>query len=776
MTLAGLTGDHLAVFVRNNVMWVVAEGESPSVQTKISGTGSRDLGAVDRMQVAGATVFRVPVPANLNPIVSHPQKDWEIGLSRTPDPGALPDSAVVDDRGYLALNLAVAAPGAPITVTDPDAGDTLVIIPTPLKTAYGAARRFAEFEILATVQGVVVAPKADQVAVIADNDSVMVSTPAGLKLSAIPKRIASVAGASAMGMPLATSGLAEIHDERVLLDWSGWRLPTPNPDEARRQMEHNAAALQGRDRAAVLVDLARLMMSEGRAPEALGYLGLALSLKPDLEARDDVHILRGAALVQLGRDDQASADLTASGVEGTRDGVLWRGLSESQEGHWPEAYAHFRPVVERLSTYPDGLYRPLAFAAVEAAIRKHDIALSKTLIAQLRQRPAIAGSAAALGYFDGQVAELEGKDDAAQAAWKPVLESRDQYYRTRAELASVTASLQAKTITPETALARLDRLRFAWRGDGFEVEVLNALAAIANDAKNYEVVLETWRRIAAIAGPGPIADDMHDRLAELFRKLFIEGGSDELPPLRALALFDSMHDLAPSGPDGDKALDRLAERMVQMDLLGQAADIIEGEAGRQQDVAGKAQLDTRVAALRLLDGKPELALRALDSSEDDKLPADLKTKRKLLRAHAFSKQGRIDDALNLLGTDYGRDADELRVDVAWGAGRWAVAASALGRLSGPAPTQGAIDEAKAALVLRRAVALNLGQDAAGMAVLRRDFSPAFAQGAHTAQFEILTRPVGDGGLANIDIIKSQIAEVDLFKDFLANYRGHPGGV
>ena len=59
--------------------------------------------------------------------------------------------------------------------------------------------------------------------------------------------------------------------------------------------------------------------------------------------------------------------------------------------------------------------------------------------------------------------------------------------------------------------------------------------------------------------------------------------------------------------------------------------------------------------------------------------------------------------------------------------------------------------------------------------LRRDFAPLFAQGPQAAQFEILTRPTGDGGLANLNIIKSQIAEVDLFKDFLANYREHPGG-
>lgn len=776
IVLPGLAGDHLAVFVRNGQLWILAEGENGAVQPKISGTGSRDFGTIERMQVAGATVFRVLVPTALNPIVSHGDKDWEISLSHTPETLPLPGSGIVDDRGYLALNMAVPGAGAPITVTDPDVGDTLVVVTTPLKTAYGKTRRFVDFDVLAAVQGVVVVPKAEGVAVIADEDHVMVSTPSGLRLSAIPQRVGRDSAAASTAMALATPTANEVRDDRVLLDWVGWRLPVANPDEARRDLEHHAAVVDKKERAAALLDLARLMLSQGLAPETLGYLELALELVPDLDARDDIHMLRGAALVLLGHGDQAQADLTRAGIEGTRDSVLWRGLAAAQAGNWPEASAHFHPVRERMSAYPDVLYRPLALAAIEAAIRKHEVAISKQLVAQLRGRPgAMKSTSPAFGYFVGQIAELEGNDVAAEAAWRPVLESRDQYYRTRTELASILASVKAKTVDDKAAVERLDRLHYAWRGDGFETEVLRALAGIADEAKDFEAMLTAWRRIAAIAGSGPMADEAHDKLVEIFRQLFIESGSDSLPPLRALALFDEMHDLAPGGPDGDKALDRLAERMVQMDLLDQAADIIEGEAGRQPNPVGKAQLDARAAALRLLEGKPELALRALDASENEQLSADLKSNRRLLRARAFSKLNRFDDALNLLGMDQGPIADDLRVEIGWAAQRWHVASDALGRLAGPPPASGKLDDATAGLVLRRAVALNLGQDVAGLAVLRRDFAPLFGQGPLAARFEVLTRPSGAGNLANLDIIKSQIAEVDLFKDFLANYRGHPGG-
>jgi hypothetical protein len=135
---------------------------------------------------------------------------------------------------------------------------------------------------------------------------------------------------------------------------------------------------------------------------------------------------------------------------------------------------------------------------------------------------------------------------------------------------------------------------------------------------------------------------------------------------------------------------------------------------------------------------------------------------------------RVEDALALLGNDTSKPADDLRVDVAWAGQRWHIASEALGRLVGP-PPPGTLDESKAALVLRRAVALNMAEDSAGLAVLRRDFAAAFAQDKHASEFEVLTRPNGDGALANLGIIKSEIAVVDMFKDFLATYRGHPSG-
>ena len=771
ITLGGFPNG-LAVFERGGVLWLVANGEDATALPKISGSNHKDFDSLERVTVPGATVFRLTFKSAVVPTVSHAGNVWQVALAAKAEHAPpIADSAISDETGRTALAIAIPGPGKPVSLTDVETGDALTVVPTGAGTGYGAARRFAEFELLPAAQGVVVRALADGLTVTADTDGISIGTQRGLKLADPPDRVIA-------SVPVATEAPVEMikANGRVLLDWQAWHLPTPKPEDLRRDLERRAALAAESARAPLLIDLARLMLATGKWPETLGYIDLALTLDSGLDARDDIRTLRGAALALAGRGAQAESDLSRPGITETGDGLLWRGLDAAHDGKWRDAMVDFHAGLERLATYPDPTYRPLAVAATEAAIRGGNVAMAKLLVQQIRDRKAVAAVVGdALGYFDGRIAQAEGNSDGALAAWKPVTEGHEQYYRTRAEMAYVAAALKAKKMEPNEVIARLDRLRFAWRGDAFENEVLEALGQTASDANDYETAHTAFRVAAKLAGTGPVADLAHTRLVAMFHTLFIDGAADAMPPLRARALYNSMRDLAPTGPDGDKALDRLAERMVQMDLLSQAADVVEGQAEHQPDAVVKAQLGARAAALRLLDGKPELALRVLDASEADSLAADLKTNRRLLRTRALSKAGRIDDALQILGNDSTPAADALRVDIGWAAQRWRIAADALGRLIGPIGSGGHLDDAKADLVVRRAVALNLLPDAAGLATLRRDFAPVLEGTKSAAKFEVLTRPAGDGNLANISIIRSEIAEVDMFKDFLAAYRGTPGG-
>ena len=128
----------------------------------------------------------------------------------------------------------------------------------------------------------------------------------------------------------------------------------------------------------------------------------------------------------------------------------------------------------------------------------------------------------------------------------------------------------------------------------FAVEELNAAEKVTN-TRNYD---ET---IATADGVHPVGDQQ----IKTGSRVPIATGSYGSNPSSANTQFQYI-DL---GVNVD-----VRDASEHGNMLGLRLKVEISSIARQTEVAGKAQLDTRVAALRLLDGKPELALRALLAS------------------------------------------------------------------------------------------------------------------------------------------------------------------
>ena len=56
-------------------------------------------------------------------------------------------------------------------------------------------------------------------------------------------------------------------------------------------------------------------------------------------------------------------------------------------------------------------------------------------------------------------------------------------------------------------------------------------------------------------------------MPQLFRKLYLEGESEKLPPIAALALYNDFSEMTPDGEDGDTVINKLAEFIKDKKLL-----------------------------------------------------------------------------------------------------------------------------------------------------------------------------------------------------------------
>jgi hypothetical protein len=142
-----------------------------------------------------------------------------------------------------------------------------------------------------------------------------------------------------------------------------------------------------------------------------------------------------------------------------------------------------------------------------------------------------------------------------------------------------------------------------------------------------------------------------DASAALFAEVFLSPKGEDLPP---------------TGRRGDEMIRRLPDRLIAVDLLDQARELLQYQVEHRLEVAARAQVATRLATNR----KPDRAIAALRSTRIADLSGELRTQRLLLEGRAQSDVGRHSLALDVISNISGREAIRLRSDAYWAARQW----------------------------------------------------------------------------------------------------------
>jgi hypothetical protein len=250
----------------------------------------------------------------------------------------------------------------------------------------------------------------------------------------------------------------------------------------------------------------------------------------------------------------------------------------------------------------------------------------------------------------------------------------------------------------------------------------------------------------------------------MFRKFYLDGEADTLEPVVALGLYNEFRELTPTNEDGDRMIRQLSERLIKVDLLGEAAGLLDHQVQFRLKGPEKARVGARLAEVQLLDRKPTEALATLDRTREEGLTPQLSEHRRHLRATALLDAERYDDALTGIAGDFGDEFDMLRAQIYWRAANWQKASRALARLTGPLDP-GKLQDRDAELLLRRAVSLGLAGDRKGMQFLRERFGAAMEKSREAAAF----KAVAGGKLLQADdyaALARRASELDTFRAFM----------
>lgn len=704
------------------------------------------------------TVLRFPVPQgrliDLNAVTTGRGSAWELSAGETLSPSDTIDLARrPDPAGRIGVSLALPRPGA-ATWLDLD-GERVAVVASSAQRPVGnpKSRRFVDFEILPSRHGLAVLAGADDLEVRPELDAVTVGRAGGLAASGAARKADPV---------LAEVGTLTIAREA----WD--RARAGNVRDTLRGLANAAAAATPSERGPARLALARAYLANRLEPEGLAALEAATADDPILASQREAALLRGLALVRFGRNADAQKALSVPLLADDPEAALWRAVASAGAGDWKAAETGFLKVLPLANRYPADLTQFIRAAAAESAIETGDTETAAARAEDARDLP--AGIRDRLAMVRARVAEATGQTEAALDAYARLEQAAVRPVSAEASLRGALLARSAGKLTPDAAIERLERLALTWHGGPVEGGITAGLARLYLGAGRWRDAFTAVRRANALAPNAESSEALSREAQAAFESLYLTEAGASLPGIQAVALFFDFRELSPIGRRGDEVVRRLADRLVSLDLLDSAADLLQYQIDNRLTGPARAAVAARLATVRLMDDKPMRALQVLDATDLPELPGELKRARGLIRARALSDLTRTDLALETLEDESGPDIERLRADIYWGARRWREAGEAHEGLLGEAWRSGQpLDEQARADVVRAAIAYDLAGEAIGLERLKAKFSETMAASPDARTFALLTgaNPTRAPGFR---AIAARATKAETLSSFLAEYR------
>ena len=235
----------------------------------------------------------------------------------------------------------------------------------------------------------------------------------------------------------------------------------------------------------------------------------------------------------------------------------------------------------------------------------------------------------------GRLAEAEGRPDEALDTYGQVIAA--DVRPTRAEAVYRTILVLDKTgrIDAAKATKTLAAEALLWRGDRLEANMDKLLADLYFRSGQYRLGFETAKQTVEYFPSSPAMDALSSEAQHEFENLYLNGEADRMPPVAALALYYDFRALTPPGTSGDQMIRNLAERLVKVDLLSQAAELLKYQIDNRLKGAAQAQIAAELAVIDIANRKPDEALKVLNSTALAELPPSLERQRRILEGRAL---------------------------------------------------------------------------------------------------------------------------------------------
>ncbi|MCK1359171.1 tetratricopeptide repeat protein [Bradyrhizobium sp. 199] len=745
-----------AAFRRGDTVWLVFDTPKPIDVEAIRTKGGAMIGEVGRIPLDKGQALRIrltrPLVYSLASEEVGKETNWLLTLADKIQSTPLPlmMSRNITDPALANIAIPFSNPGALHKLTDPDAGDTLYVV-TAQRPVRGFIKRqdLVDLSLLESAHGIAVRPNSDEIGVEVGADKVILGKKGGLTLSPVD--------ISAERAPTAV---------RPVFSPEGWRKGQSENFMARQaELMTAISAVEPALRSLPRLELAQFYMSRAMYHEAKAVTELMLS-DPLNKEESGALIMHAIASILIGRPAQGLKDLANPVIGNSHDSQLWKALAYARQGKWADAREKFKNVEFAIASLPLDIQRIVTMDAMRAALEVKDYAGASKRRSELEVVGVPPEAAPGFAVLRGRLAEALGHDKDALDDYKLAAASSDRAAAAEAKQLEVALRQKRDEIGKEDALRELETLSMTWRGDSIEVKTLQMLSRMFAENARYRDALTAARTATKLQPNAEASRQAQDLASDLFTQIFLGPKGDELPPVEALGMFYEFRELTPIGRRGDELIRRLADRLASIDLLDQAAELLQYQVDHRLEGAARAQVAARLSMIYLANRRPDMAITALRASRISDLSGELRQQRLLLEARAQSDVGRHDLALDIVSNVSGREVLRLRSDIFWAARRWRESAEQIELYYGERFRDfKPLNTVEKSDIIRAAVGYALADDSIGLSRFREKYAPLMSESADRLAFDIASKPAGASSAEFAEIAKLA-ASVDTLDGFL----------
>ncbi|NBX02815.1 MAG: hypothetical protein EBR02_01865 [Alphaproteobacteria bacterium] len=753
-----------AVFVRGHFLWVVFNDPIAIDLSEFENTGPTVIGKPQRVVSGKTTLLRIPMEDSVSPYVLREDGStgWTIQLMPKKRGLATALSIGVNTEPPSPANVSIAAEemGDPVTAQDPKIGDEMVIVPLYVPGQGVLAKRdFVEFALPSTAQGIVVIKKADEVAVTQLRNGIRISMPDGASIS---------------------PGLPELEEEKSInallnnatfFPYEIWKSENPeNPGPQMRRLFHRIVESPTPQQSnEARFRLTQIYLSQGLMPEALAQLDAIERTNPAFFRSAKLAALRGSAYFMMYRFPEAAKDFSVAELNNNKEADYWRSMLTDLMGGTGPGYDYLSLNQDYISKYPPIYRQRLAIVAADRSIAAKDYNTALKIFEALQKDGLVDSISPYVNFLLAKVSIETGQQKEALEMWDKLAEdNKHPFVQARAEFSRIVWGLDHLSLSKDEAITRLEKLRLAWHGDSLELSALVMLGDLYAEKKAYVDAMRIWHGgVQSFSGTAESVE-MIRKIQEAFVVMFSDGAADSLPPLDSLALYYEYRKYTPPGLAGGEMIERLASRLVSVDLLDQAAYVLDQQMRSLTEKETRSRLGTKLATIYLLNHQPQKALSALeDSVYGDNQPI-LRQLRNRLSAQIMVETGKPDKALATLGQDTTEEAERIRLDIYWQQKDWPrVISSAETILKARKDITAPLTTEEGEYVVRLALAYMFENDEGQLHYLHDYFGPLMQNNPEKALFEFLTSENITPAPTNFDDVIKDLADT---RSFIENYR------